>query len=85
MAFTGADHYISRIGTARVPAFLDFADFHTKLVEHIEFWMLDGGCASCSSMFGKKMHTIWEALAVVVQGSITKVRVIYVAGLPPEN
>ena len=79
------DEYISKIGIARVPAFLDLADFHTELVEHIECWMLNGWCASCSGMLGKKMRAIWEALTAVVKGSITKVRVIYVAGLPQET
>jgi hypothetical protein len=75
------DSYISGIGTARVPAFLDLADFHTKLIEHIERQKLDGGCASCSDMSGKE---IWKALTAVVHGSIVKVRVIYVVA-PPQG
>ncbi|KAF8502681.1 hypothetical protein F5888DRAFT_1800220 [Russula emetica] len=67
------DSYISGIGTARVPAFLDLADFHTKLAEHIEHQRSNGGCASCSSMFGKKIRVIWEALTAVVYDSIAKV------------
>ena len=69
------DSYISGIGTASVPAFLDLADFHTKLVEHIEHLRSNGGCASCSGMFGKKIRVIWEALTAVVHGGIEKVRV----------
>ena len=79
------EYYISNIGKARVPAFLDLADFHTELVEHIEPLMSNGGCTSCSGMLGKKMRAIWEALKAVVQGSITKVRVIYVAELAKET
>ena len=71
------DSYIFNIGTARVPAFLDLSDFHTKLVEHIERRRSNGGsgCASCSGMLGKKIRAIWEALTAVVHGSIEKVRV----------
>jgi hypothetical protein len=77
--------YISNIGTARVPAFLDIADFHTGLVEHIVQRLPNGGCASCSDMHGKKMRVIWGALTAVVHGSIAKVRFIYVAALRPEH
>ena len=76
------DSYISGIGTARVPAFLDLADFHTKLVEHIEHQRSNGGCTSCSGMLGKKIRVIWEALTAVVHSSIAKVRVIYVISPP---
>ena len=78
------DTYISGIGTARVPAFLDLADFHTKLVEHIEHERFYGGCASCSGMLGKKIRVIWEALTAVVHGSILKVRFIYIVP-PPQG
>jgi hypothetical protein len=78
------DSYISGIGTALVPAFLDLADFHAKLVEHIERQRSNGGCASCSGMFGKKIRVIWEALTAAVHGSIVKVRVIYVI-TPPQG
>lgn len=78
------DNYISGIGTALVPAFLDLADFHVKLVEHIERQRSNGGCASCSGMLGKKIRVIWEALTAAVHGSIVKVRVIYVIA-PPQG
>jgi hypothetical protein len=83
------DHYISAIGTAaRVPAFLDLAGFHTKLVTHIEFWSVrsNGGCASCSGMLGNNMYVIWEDLTAVVHDCI-KVRVIHVVAPPkgPEH
>ena len=77
------DDYISNIEPARLPAFLDLADFHTGLVEHIVQRLPNGGCASCSNMPGKKMREIWESLTAVVHGSIAKVRVIYVAALRP--
>ena len=74
------DSYISGIGTARVPAFLDLTDFHMK---HIEHQWLNGGYASCSvaGMLGR-IRIIWEALTAVVHGSIIKVRVIYVIASP---
>jgi hypothetical protein len=78
------DSYISDIGTARIPAFLDLADFHAKVVEHIELQRPKGGCASCSGMVGKKIRVIWEALTAVVHGSIVKVRAIYVVA-PPQG
>jgi hypothetical protein len=71
--------YISNIGTARIPAFLDLADFYTELVKHIKLRLPDGGCASCLDMLGTKIRVIWEALTAVVHRSIAKVRVIYVA------
>ena len=70
------DCYISGIGTARVPAFLDLADFQTKLVQHIE--RSCRRCATCSGVLGKKIRVIWEALMAVVHGSIVKVSVINV-------
>ena len=76
------DDYISKIGTARIPAFLNLAKFHTGLVKHIEHQMSDGGCASCSSMFKEKLCAIWEALTVVVRCSMEKVRVIYTVASP---
>ncbi len=76
------DSYISGIGTARVPAFLDLADFHTKLVKHIVHQRSNGGCPSCSGMLGKKIRIIWGALTAVVHGSIAKVRVIHVVAQP---
>jgi hypothetical protein len=80
------DDYISGIGKGRVPAFLDLAEFHTELVEHIEHQRSNGaGCTSCSDMLGKKIRVIWEALTAVVHGSIAKVRVIYVAALRPKH
>jgi hypothetical protein len=78
------DSYISDFGTARIPAFLDLADFHTKLMKHIERQSSNRGCASCSDMLGKKIRGIWEALTVVVHDSIVKVRVIYVVS-PPQG
>ena len=78
------DGYISGIGTARVPAFLDLADFHTKLVEHIEHQRSKGRCASCLGMLGKKIRAIWDALTVVVHNSIEKVRVIHIVA-PPQG
>jgi hypothetical protein len=79
------DGYISGIGTGRVPAFLDLADFHAKLVEHIEHQRSNAGCASCSGMLGKKIRVIWEAFMAVVHGSIVKVRVIYVVAPPQQG
>ena len=80
------DSHISSIGAACVPAFLDLADFHTKLVEHIgsQTPMGSNWCTSCSGILGKKMRIIWEALTAVVHGSIVKVRVIYVVSPPQE-
>ena len=78
------NNYISDIGTARVPALLDLADFHTKLVEHIEHQRSDGGCESCSGILGKKIRVIWGALTSVVHDSIVKVRLIYVVAPPQE-
>ncbi|KAF8502676.1 hypothetical protein F5888DRAFT_1800213 [Russula emetica] len=66
------DSYISGFETARVPAFLDLADFYTKLVEHIEHQRSNGGCTSCLGMLGKKIRVIWEALTAIVHGSIVK-------------
>jgi len=78
------DSYISSIGTARVPALLDLADFYAKFFGHIEDLRPFGDCA-CSGMLGKKMRAIWEALTAVVHGSIAKVRLIYVAGYRPKD
>jgi hypothetical protein len=72
------DRYISEIGTARVPAFLDLTDFHMRLAEHIRRYSNDG-CAHCLIIPQKKIRAFWEALKATVHGSIAKVRVSYVA------
>jgi hypothetical protein len=69
------DSYISDIGTTRVPAFLDLADFHMWLAEHIQDLSSSGGCESCCSIPREKTCAFWGALTATVQGSITKVRV----------
>jgi hypothetical protein len=76
------DDYISDIGTARVPASLDLTDFHMELTEHIQNRISSGGCKFCSGIPRKNIRAFWEALTAVVQGSITKVRVTYVAPFP---
>ena len=73
--------YISDIGTACIPAFLDLADFCTKLVEHINY-KPNSRCTSCSGMLGKKIRVIWDALTSVVHDSIVKVRIVYVVAPP---
>jgi hypothetical protein len=76
------DSYIADIGAACIPAFLDLTDFHMKLSEHIHFMSWNGGCTPCANIPRTKIRTLWGALAAVVHGSITKVRVSYVAVLP---
>jgi hypothetical protein len=71
------DKYISDIGTARVPAFLDFTDFYMGLAEHIKK-RRSKGCA-CSGIPRKNMRAFWGALTGTVHGSIAKVRVSYVS------
>ena len=75
--------YLSNIGTARVPAFLDFTDFYTGLTTHVthENSKGHGGCASCSGISRKNMCEFWEALMATVHRSITKVSVIYIGAL----
>ncbi|KAH9986365.1 hypothetical protein BJV77DRAFT_1029196 [Russula vinacea] len=51
------DSYISDIGTARVPAFLDLTDFHMRLMKHI---------------VNREYTYVWVALRAVVHGSIAK-------------
>jgi hypothetical protein len=74
--------YISDIGRDRVPAFLDFTDFHMGLTKHITTSNLNrstkGGCASCSGITRKNMRKFWDALTATVYRSIAKVSVIYV-------
>jgi hypothetical protein len=71
------DHYISSIGRAAVPAFLDFANFHLGFVEHSRGLDSKYGevCESCSDITEEDLRAFWETLTAVVQGSITKVRV----------
>jgi hypothetical protein len=77
------DDYISEIGTGRVPAFLDLADFHMRLTGHIRSPLTGGlGCAPCSLIPQKKMRAFWEALMAIVHSSIAKVRFSYVAASP---
>ena len=71
------DKYISDIGTARVPAFLDLTGFHMQLAEHIEKCGPSDAWHSCSSLSRKEILAFWGALTVVVHSSIAKVRVTY--------
>ena len=74
-------NYISDIGRARIPAFLDFTDFHMGLTKHITTSDLNrstkGGCASCSGITRKNMRKFWDALTATVYRSIAKVSDIY--------
>jgi hypothetical protein len=74
------DGYISEIGTARVPAFLDFTDFYMGLAEHIQK-RRSKRCA-CSGIPRTKMRAFWGALTATVHGSIAKVRVTNVVASP---
>ena len=83
------ESYISTIGTGRVPAFLDITDFHMALAEHGRTVIPDlfRECASCSNIPRESIRELWGALTAVVRGSISKVRVTYVAASPkgPEH
>jgi hypothetical protein len=75
------ESYISTIGTHRVPAFLDLTDFHMALAEHrqTDVWDPSRECASCSDIPRESIRELWGALTAAVRGSISKVRVSYVA------
>ncbi|KAF8502672.1 hypothetical protein F5888DRAFT_1112053 [Russula emetica] len=76
------ESYISTIGTGPVPAFLDLTDFHMALAEHGLTAKRGRGCAPCSGIPRESIRKLWGALMAVVRGSISKVRVTYVAALP---
>ena len=87
-SFTGiplwVKEYISTIEIGRVTAFLDITDFHMALAEHTQTGQADNqgsfsGCASCSNIPRESIREIWRALTAAVRGSISKVRITYVA------
>ena len=76
-------NYINSIGTARVPAFFDFTDFHIRSTRHIgNQGLIGGGCPSCSGIPRMKLREFWEALMATVHRSIAKVSFTYVAAWP---
>ena len=81
------DSYISDIGTARVPAFLDLTDFHMRLTKHIVNRGRKDGWNSCSCLSREKIRTFRVALTAVVHGSIAKVKLTYLTLSPkgPEH
>ena len=81
------DSYISDIGTARVPAFLDLTDFHMRLMKHIVNHGRKDGCDFCPYLSRENIRTFWVALTAVVHGSIAKVRLTYITLSPkgPEH
>jgi hypothetical protein len=80
------EKFISTIGTGRAPAFLDITDFHMAFAEHGRRGVF-GGCTSCLGIPLESIREVWGALTAVVRGSISKVRVTYMAALPrgPEH
>ena len=71
------DCYITKIGTTRVPVFLDISDFHMALTKHITNRSSTGRCASCAGIPRNKIRAFWEALTAAVHCCIAKVRVTY--------
>jgi hypothetical protein len=69
------DRCISQLKKVSVPVSLDFTDFHMEFVEHSQG--LDTKSreeCSCSSILQRDIRALHEALVVVIQGSIAKVR-----------
>ncbi|KAH9990997.1 hypothetical protein BJV77DRAFT_559920 [Russula vinacea] len=64
--------YISDIGRARVPAFLDLTDFHMRLTEHVDDQSTNSKCASCSGIPRNKIRALWVDLTAAVCGCIAK-------------
>jgi hypothetical protein len=85
------ESYTSTIGTDRATAFLDLTDFHIAFAKHtrrqIDKQRGFSGCTSCSGIPRERIRELWAALTAVVRGSISKVRVTYVAASPerPEH
>ena len=73
--------YISDIGRARVPAFLDLTDFHMRLTEHVDDQSTNSKCASCSGIPRNKIRALWVDLTAAVCGCIAKVRATYISAM----
>ena len=73
--------YISDIGRACVPAFLDLTNFHMRLTEHVEDQSTNSKCASCSGIPRNKIRALWVDMMAAVHGSIAKVRATYISAM----